>query len=240
MPADNATLRIPPGQTLLFDADDTLWENNIYFEKAISSFISYLDHRVHTPEGVREHLNRVERATIAAQGYGLKSFRKSLIVCFEQLTDKPLTQEKHDRIVSFAQSIADQEIELLPGVAETLPLLAERHRCILVTKGDPTEQHDKLARSGLEAHFRAIEVLPEKTSNSYKALALHHACDAPFTWMIGNSPKSDINPALAAGLHAVFIPHGFTWVLEHEVIDAPPPGQHLLEIAAFPDLAIHF
>src|SRR5664279_5734363 len=98
-----------PGQTLLFDADDTLWENNIYFERAISAFISYLDHRVHTPDEVREHLNHVERRTIAAQGYGLKSFRKSLITCFEQLTDKPVTPEKHERIVSFAKSIADHE-----------------------------------------------------------------------------------------------------------------------------------
>src|ERR1700758_2593048 len=91
-------------QTLLIDADDTLWENNIYFERAISSFISYLDHRIHSAEEVRGHLNRVEHATIKAQGYGLHSFRKSLITCFEQLTDKPITQEKHDRIVSFAQS----------------------------------------------------------------------------------------------------------------------------------------
>src|ERR1700760_3997016 len=79
--------------TLLIDADDTLWENNIYFERAISSFISYLDHRIHTPEEVREYLNHVERATIKAHGYGLKSFRKSLVACFEQLTDQPVTQE---------------------------------------------------------------------------------------------------------------------------------------------------
>src|SRR5271165_2906962 len=89
-PSTIASHRFAAGQTLLFDADDTLWENNIYFERAISAFISYLDHRVHTPEEVREHLNRVERATIEASGYGLKSFRKSLIACFEQLTDKPL------------------------------------------------------------------------------------------------------------------------------------------------------
>ena len=142
--------RQPPGQTLLFDADDTLWENNIYFERAISSFISYLDHRVHSPEEVREHLNQVERATIKAQGYGLKSFRKSLIACFEQLSDTPVTPEKHARIVSFAQSIADQEIELLAGVPATIAELAARHRCILVTKGDDAEQRDKLRplRSG--------------------------------------------------------------------------------------------
>jgi putative hydrolase of the HAD superfamily len=236
----NSTSRQPPGQTLLFDADDTLWENNIYFERAIAAFINYLDHRIHTPEEVRGHLNRVEHTTIKEQGYGLKSFRKSLIACFEQLTDQPITPEKHARIVSFAQSIADQEIELLPGVAPTIAELATRHRCILVTKGDNLEQRDKLNRSGLEAHFAAVEVLHEKTPAAYRALVEHHICDAPTTWMIGNSPRSDINPALAAGLHAVFIPHDFTWVLEHEVVNQPPAGQTLLELASFADLTQHF
>jgi putative hydrolase of the HAD superfamily len=232
--------RQPPGQTLLFDADDTLWENNIYFERAISSFISYLDHRVHSPEEVRERLNHVERATIKAQGYGLKSFRKSLIACFEQLSDHPVTPERHARIVSFAQSIADQEIELIAGVPATIAELAARHRCILVTKGDDAEQRDKLRRSGLAPHFAAAEVLPEKTDAAYRALAEHHQCDRDRTWMIGNSPKSDINPALAAGLHAVFIPHDSTWVLEHEVVNMPPPDRHFLELASFAELTRYF
>ncbi|MGD0797761.1 MAG: HAD family hydrolase [Acidobacteriaceae bacterium] len=240
MTTSNPTPRQLPGQTLLFDADDTLWENNIYFERAIAAFINYLDHRVHTAEEVREHLNRVEHTTIQEQGYGLKSFRKSLIACFEQLTDQPITPEKHARIVSFAQSIADQEIELLPGVARTVAELATRHRCILVTKGDDLEQRDKLNRSGLEAHFTAVEVLHEKNPAAYRALVERHICDAPTTWMIGNSPRSDINPALAAGLHAIFIPHDFTWVLEHEVVNRPPAGQTLLELASFSDLTRHF
>ena len=232
--------RQPAGQTLLIDADDTLWENNIYFERAITSFISYLDHRIHSDEEVRGHLNRVEHSTIAAQGYGLHSFRQSLITCFEQLTDKPLTPEKRERIASFAQSIADQEIELLPNVATTLADLATRHRVILVTKGNPEEQHDKLQRSGLAQHFSAVEVLPEKHTEAYLSLSAHHGCEASITWMIGNSPRSDINPALAAGLHAIFIPHDFTWVLEHEVVNQPPSGQHLIELPAFADLTKHF
>ena len=119
----SAKPRYPPGQTLLFDADDTLWENNIYFEQAIAAFISYLDHRVHTPEEVREHLNVVERATVAAHGYGLESFRRSLVTTFEQLTDGPVTPEKHDRIVSFTEVIAVQEIELLEAPYVPHPVL---------------------------------------------------------------------------------------------------------------------
>jgi putative hydrolase of the HAD superfamily len=229
-----------PNQTLLIDADDTLWENNIYFERAITSFISYLDHRVHTPEEVRGHLNRVEHATTLIHGYGLHSFRHSLITCFEQLTDVPLTEEKHRRIESFAQSIADHEIELLPNVDSTLADLATRHRLILVTKGDQAEQTGKLKRSGLAPHFTAVEVLHEKHTKAYLSVAARHSCEACDTWMIGNSPRSDVNPALAAGLHAIFIPHDFTWVLEHEVVNQPPAGQNLLELAAFADLSRYF
>jgi putative hydrolase of the HAD superfamily len=233
-------VRYPINQTLLIDADDTLWENNIYFEQAIASFISYLDHRIYNAEQVRERLNSVERATIAARGYGLHSFRHSLITCFEQLTDRPITPDKHARIVSFAQSIADQEIELLPHVAETLADLASRHRLILVTKGDPSEQTDKLRRSGLASNFSAVEVLPEKHDAAYRSLSAHHSCEASTTWMIGNSPKSDINPAFAAGLNAIFIPHDFTWALERENIDHPPTGRKFLELAHFADLTRHF
>jgi putative hydrolase of the HAD superfamily len=233
-------LRRPNHQTLLIDADDTLWENNIYFERAIAGFISYLDHRVHTAEEVRDHLNRVEHATVLAHGYGLHSFRRSLITCFEQLSDAPMTDEKHRRIESFAQSIADQEIELLPDVAPTLADLSSRHRLILVTKGDTAEQTDKLHRSGLAPHFTAVEVLAEKHNAAYTALATRYSCESCNTWMIGNSPRSDINPALNAGLNAIFIPHDFTWVLEHEVVNQPPAGQHLLELATFADLTLHF
>ena len=233
------SLKIPP-QTLLFDADDTLWENNIYFERAIAAFISYLDHRIHTAEEVREHLNHVERATVATFGYGLQSFRRSLVTCFEQLSDAPMTEAKHQRILSFANSIAEQEIELLPEVKQTLSQLVQRHRLLLVTKGDEGEQRAKLERSGLQGFFEGVEVLGEKHESAYRLLIEHHRCEPASTWMVGNSPKSDVNPALAAGLNAVFIPHDFTWVLEHETVALPPPGQNLLEIASFNALLEHF
>ncbi len=229
-----------PHQTLLIDADDTLWENNIYFEQAIAAFISYLDHSVHTPEEVREHLNAVERLNTAQHGYGVTTFRRSLITCFEQLSTATITPDRHNRIVSFAQSIADQQIELLPGVAETLAALALRHRLILVTKGDTDEQTAKLDRSGLRPHFHAVEVLHEKHVDAYLSVLQKYVCQPRSTWMIGNSPKSDINPALAAGCNAVFLPHDFTWVLEHEVLNPPPEGQTLLELTAFADLLHHF
>ena len=227
-------------QTLLFDADDTLWENNIYFERAITAFISYLDHRVHTPDEVREHLNRCERATIAAHGYGVSSFRRSLVDCFEQLSDAPVTPEKHARIVAFTEAISAQEIELLPRVAETLAELSHRHTLVMVTKGNVDEQTDKLERSGLRPYFRAVEVLAEKNVAAYRELIVRHGWDAKSTWMIGNSPKSDVNPALGAGLNAVFIPHDATWVLEHETVDQPGTEQRLMKLESLAALTRTF
>jgi len=227
-------------QTLLIDADDTLWENNIYFERAIASFISFLNHKTHTVEQVREHLNLCERATIAAHGYGVESFRRSLVDCFEQLTESTITAERHAQIVSFTEAIASNEIELLPGVGETLEELSKRHRLIMVTKGNEMEQTDKLERSGLRPWFSAIEVLAEKNIPAYRELIAAHQCDCGSTWMIGNSPKSDINPALAAGINAVFIPHDFTWVLEHETVDAPTGSEQLMELGSFAELIRHF
>jgi putative hydrolase of the HAD superfamily len=230
---------VPP-QTLLIDADDTLWENNIYFEQAIASFISYLNHHAHTREEVREQLNRAERETIRTHGYGLASFRRSLVACFEQLSSEPITEEKHQQILNFAQAIADQEIELLEGVRESLPTLASRHHLILMTKGNKEEQSDKLSRSGIAEYFSAVEIPHEKDPASYFEVCDRHCLARETTWMIGNSPRSDINPALAAGLHAVLVHHPHTWILEHEIVNPAPAGQRFLELNGFASLLDHF
>ena len=229
--------QFPPGQTLLIDADDTLWENNVYFERAIAAFISYLDHEEHSPAQVRSTLNEQERATILAHGYGLTSFTRSLVAVYEKLSPGPITEHNLLRVRSFTRSIAEQEIELLSGVADTLADLATRHRLILMTKGDRAEQADKLSRSGLAPHFTAVEIVAEKDPATYSAVIARHQLTPHTSWMIGNSIKSDINPALAAGLHAAFLFHKDTWVLEHADLDPAPQGQHLLELDSFQKLA---
>lgn len=227
-------------QTLLIDADDTLWENNIYFERAIGNFISFLDHREHTPEAVRLILNEVERESIGTHGYGLHSFTHSLIETFERLSVEPVTPELHERIRSFAHQIADHPIEIIDGVPETLAHLGKRHHLIMMTKGNPAEQSGKVERSGLKDYFAAVEIVAEKDESTYRSAIAKYALDAESTWMVGNSPKSDINPALAAGLHAVFVPHGNTWILEHEDLGTAPAQQRLLVVERFSDLQIHF
>ena len=232
--------RFPAGQTLLIDADDTLWENNVYFERAIAAFIGYLNHQEYSPAAVRSTLNAQERATILAHGYGLTSFTRSLVATYEQLSPGPVAEHNIERVRSFARSIAEQEIELLPGVAETLAELGAHHRLILMTKGNQAEQADKLARSGLAQHFSAVEIVAEKDPPTYREVIHRHELAPHTSWMIGNSIKSDINPALAAGLHAVFLFHKDTWVLEHAALDAAPEGQRLLELDSFAKLGAIF
>ena len=227
-------------QTLLIDADDTLWENNIYFERAIARFISFLNHHEYSPQQVREILNRVEHESILTHGYGLHSFAHSLVETFECLSVEPLTPELHKTIQSFAHSIAEHPIEMLPGVPETLQYLAGRHHLILVTKGALAEQSSKVERSGLKTYFSAVEIVSEKDTATYSSITAKYQLAPDSTWMIGNSPKSDINPALAAGLNAVFIPHDHTWVLEHEELAPAPPSLQLIILDKFPDLRNHF
>ena len=229
-----------PPQTLLIDADDTLWENNIYFERAITRFISFLNHHEFSAEQVREVLNDVERECIVTHGYGLHSFAHALGQTFERLSPTPVTPELRAQVASFAHSIENHGIEFLPEVPETLEYLSQRHKLILVTKGASAEQSGKVERSGVGKYFAAVEIVPEKDAAVYSSVADKYDLTHHSTWMIGNSPKSDINPALAAGLHAVFVPHGETWILEHEELNAAPPNQKLLIVGRFAELREHF
>ena len=227
-------------QTLLIDADDTLWENNVYFERAIAGFISFLNHHEFSPEQVRGVLNDVERECIVKHGYGLNSFAHALVDTFERLSPRPVTPELHAQIMSFADGIKDHAIEFLPAVPETLEYLSKRHQLVLVTKGAVPEQSGKIERSGLRKYFAAADIVAEKDAATYSRAVETYKLQRDSTWMIGNSPKSDINPALAAGLHAVFIPHGDTWILEHEEICPAPAPQKLLIVGAFAELREHF
>jgi putative hydrolase of the HAD superfamily len=229
-----------PSQTLLIDADDTLWENNIYFERAIARFISFLNHHEFTAEQVREVLNDVERECIVKHGYGLHSFAHALADTFERLSAVPATAELRAQVHGFANMIENHPIEFLAQVPETLEDLSARNRLILLTKGAWDEQNGKIERSGVKEHFQACEVVAEKNSSTYREIVKKYNLDSGSTWMVGNSPKSDINPALAAGLHAVFIPHGDTWILEHEEVNPAPVNQKLLIVGRFAELREHF
>lgn len=222
-------------QHLIFDADDTLWENNIYFERAFDEFCDYLNHSSLSPDEIRSILDDIEIVNNRIHGYGALNFGRNLSQCYLKLAERAVDEHDLKRVTEMAHQILEHEVTLMPGVAETLPALAERHELTLFTKGHPDEQNRKIDLSGLRPLFAHCEVVKEKNREAYLALADSRGFDLDHTWMIGNSPKSDMNPALAAGMRAVFVPHERTWTLERE--ELRDPGGRLVIVKEFAELA---
>jgi putative hydrolase of the HAD superfamily len=225
-------------QTILIDADDTLWENNIHFEKTITHFISQLEHLGYTAEYIRHILNETERRNIRQHGYGVRSFRRSLEDTYLKLAGNMARREIVQEIERVAAELEATPPHVLEGVPETLAYLAKHHRLILLTKGEPAEQAGKVERSGLQSYFDAIEIVLEKDSVTYERMIVQFKIVKSHGWMIGNSPRSDINPALHAGLNAVFIPHPATWELEKAELESGTG--RLVILSAFRELRGHF
>jgi putative hydrolase of the HAD superfamily len=229
---------MPPGQDLIFDADDTLWENNVYFEQAFDDFVTFLDHSALSAVEVRAVLDEIETVNRAIHGYGALNFGRNLAECYQRLCERRIAAGDLERVMTLAERILDQPLELIPGVRETLDDLAARNRLLLFTKGHPDEQKMKIERSGLEPLFRHTAIVREKDAASYRELVASAGLDPASAWMIGNSPRSDINPALEIGLGAVHVPHPRTWSLETEAIR--PTNGRLLVLDRFSDLRDHF
>src|SRR5579885_3480281 len=219
----------------LIDADDTLWENNIYFERAIHEFIEFLNHSRLTPDEVRAVIDEFERAN----GIGSANFTKSLEETYRHLAENEFREEDLQHVRKFGEQIRAHTLEFLEGVEETLEYLSARHDLILLTKGDREEQLFKVEQSGVERFFREVVVAHEKNVATYEEIVRRLGLDANMTWMIGNSPRSDINPALAAGLRAVFVPHPHTWHMEHEEVTPVDDGR-LLTLSRFAELRNYF
>ncbi|NWF84522.1 MAG: HAD hydrolase-like protein [Bryobacteraceae bacterium] len=237
-PAAGGRRRVKPAlgrQHLLIDADDTLWENNIYFEAAFERFVDYLEHSTLTAPEVRSILDEIELANIKVHGYGSLNFARNLAQCYERLAERVVRPEDVERVKGFALEILEQPVEIIAGVPETLEYLASRHDLTLFTKGHPEEQKLKIDRSGLGIYFGHTAIVKEKDAQAYAKLAAERGLDPAKTWMIGNSPKSDINPALEAGLNAVFVPHARTWALEKQAL-ASPGQRQLLVVEEFAGL----
>ncbi|MEV0807601.1 HAD family hydrolase [Micromonospora sp. NPDC050200] len=223
---------------LVFDADDTLWENNLVFERVIDDFLEWLEHPTLDRTQIRAVLDDIERANAVVHGYGSKVFLRSLGECLERLRERPATERERREIDELAAALVAHQVELMPGVADTLDALAGRYDLLLLTKGDREEQQRKLDACGLLHHFDAAHIVMEKDVDTYRWLAREHNFDPARAWMIGNSPKSDILPARAAGMNAVFIPNDNTWVLEHDELD--PADEGVLRLTGFTELLRHF
>ncbi|MGA5820695.1 HAD family hydrolase [Kitasatospora sp. NPDC094028] len=225
-------------QILIFDADDTLWENNVLFERVTEGFLDWVAAPAER-DGALALLNEIEAANTPVLGYGAGAFRQSLADCLGRLRgDRTPTAAELARIDDLLAPLTRRDgIELIPGVADTLAELAGRHHLLLLTKGDRREQLAKVAVSAIDHHFRGIHVVAEKSTDTYHRFTADLGLDPARSWMIGNSPKSDIAPARRAGLRTVFIPHEHTWVLEHQELG---PDEATLQLTAFPELLRHF
>ena len=223
---------------LMIDADDTLWENNIYFERAFEDFVEFLGHSSMTPQQVRDVLDEIETVNARIHGYGSLNFGRNLRQCYQHLAEREVREDDLRTVMGFAERILQCPMEVIEDVAETLEYLAQRHDLTLFTKGHPEEQKLKIDRSGLGRFFAHTAIVREKDAAAYLRLLEERGMPAGGTWMVGNSPKSDINPALEAGLNAAFVPHAHTWILEKQEI-RPGKGR-LLMLERFADLRLHF
>ncbi len=225
-------------QFLIFDADDTLWENNIYFEDAFDHFYEYLAHSSMSQKEVRSVLDEIEMTNAKIHGYGSKNFARNLEQCYLHLAERRISEADLRAVQDFAHAILEKPPELIEGVEDTIERLSERHSLTMFTKGDLDEQRVKIDRSGLAKYFQHTAIVREKNQAAYEKLARERNFTPDDTWMIGNSPKSDINPALAAGLNAVFVPHARTWSLERA--EVPESHPRLIKVEKIRELLDYF
>lgn len=222
--------------TIGFDADDTLWHNETYFRLTQAHFMGLLAEHS-DPERLEERLIAAERRNVGHYGYGVKGFTLSMIETAIEVTEGRIPAGTIAEIMAIGRDLLAHPLELLPHVQEVVTALNDSHRLVLITKGDLLHQERKLAQSGLGDLFHAVEIVSEKTEITYAGAFARHGDGAQRALMVGNSMKSDVLPALAAGSWGVHVPHGEPWALEQA--DAPsghPRFHELPDLKGLPDL----
>jgi putative hydrolase of the HAD superfamily len=222
-----------PGLTLLFDGDDTLWDNNVHFERAIDAFVDAVAWGPWDRDAVRDELDRVEASNFE-HAVGKAAFGRHMGIAAEPIVPAPRLGSALEAIDAILAAMPTTAVTLLDGVAGTLDVLGRHHRLGLVTRGDPAEQWAKIDGSGLRDRFAHIAVVPRKVEATYRELVARWDLDPARTAMIGNSPRSDIRPARAAGLRAVLVTNASTWRLE--VVDLDPADDGVAVATRFEDL----
>ncbi len=212
-------------ETLLIDADDTLWENNRFFEETIGRYLDLMEKEGLERETVRTRLDQTEKKNIPRLGYGTRSFVVSMEETYREsapssagLAGSRRSRSLLDEIARLGQELGAAPIQIFEGVPETLAYLSSRHRLLLFTKGEFAEQTEKIERSGLRRFFEGVEITNEKSVSVFENMIDSYRVLKRHGWMVGNSPRSDINPALRAGLNAAFIPCRTPWDFEQEPV----------------------
>ena len=225
---------MPHRWTIAFDADDTLWHNEKFFQLSQERFAALLADYV-DPRDLRARLLEAERRNLKFYGYGIKGFTLSMVETALEVTKSRVPGEVITALLDMGREMLAHPIDLLPDVAEVITALSGQTTIILITKGDLLDQERKLAQSGLGDHFSDVEIVSEKNAVVYQRIFSRY--DTPRFMMVGNSLKSDVIPALEAGAFGVYVPHDLTWELEH----AEEPIQHnryhrLDRLGQLPDL----
>lgn len=230
----------PIERTLLIDADDTLWENNIFYLQCTARFQDYMARMGLAPEATLDMLNACERETIQVAGYGPHGFVMALGLACEKLL-RQMGREASSEVIAGARACGNLVLAppmiLLAGVEPALRALRPTSQLVMVTKGSEESQRDKIRRSGLAPLFDAFYIVPEKDISTYYRIGAELGLEPRRAWMVGNSPKSDINPAIRAGLGAILIPHDHTWTAELQTIDHP---ELVVTLQRFADLLPFF
>lgn len=209
-------------EIIAFDADDTLWHNERLYINAQSKFTQLMG-SYHNPEWVSERLNQTESRNLHHFGYGIKAFALSMIETAVELTEGQISGQDIQKIIDLAKEMLSADVQLLDAVGETIPQLAAKYRLMLITKGDLLDQESKIDRSGLRQYFQIVEIVSQKTRESYEQVLQRNSVEPSRFLMVGNSLRSDILPILDLGGSAVYIPYETTWL--HEVADAPAENQ---------------
>ncbi len=211
-----------------FDADDTLWDNEIYFRKSEASFCSLMRDFMNEKE-CSERLFKTETHNIPLYGYGVKSFILSMLETAISIAGEKMTVSMVEDILAMARRQLLEKPVLLDGVAQSLPAIAAGYKLILATKGDLIDQERKLELSGLKDYFMHVEIMSEKTEKEYLSLLDTLAIEPRDFLMVGNSLKSDILPVLKIGGHAIHIPYHTTWL--HETISEEIISERLITVS---------
>ncbi len=221
-------------KTVAFDADDTLWHNERFFQETQAAFETIVARHARgmSAAELSERLHAAEIRNIGHYGFGVKGFVLSMLETAVEVTDGAIPGHAIGEMLEIGREMLDHPVELLPHVTETVAALARSHHLVLITKGDLLHQERKLAQSGLAEAFDRVEIVSDKTPETYARIFAATPGGAPGAMMVGNSMKSDVRPAIEAGAWGVFVPHALGWAFEHA--EAPEDHPRFVEL---PDLA---
>jgi putative hydrolase of the HAD superfamily len=222
--------------TICFDADDTLWHNERFFQLTQERFAELLADYA-PADHLAERLLEAERRNLGHYGFGIKGFVLSMIETALDVTERKVPGSVIAELIAAGQEMLRHPIELLPGAEETVRALASGHQILLITKGDLLDQERKLAQSGLGEAFDGVEIVSDKTPAVYAQIFQRFETRPETSLMAGNSLKSDVLPVLEVGGWGVYVPHDLTWDYEKAEHPGPSPRYREIEtLAHLPDL----